>query len=360
MSEDYKFKGWLGLDKTSAQGTLEWREYTPRTWSEELVDIEVSHCGVCASDLHTLRSGWGETPYPCVVGHEIVGKAVRVGKDVKHVKVGDRVGVGAQAGSCLKPDCAECSDGYENLCTKFVQTYATPLPNGEVTMGGFADYSRVPGHFVIQIPKGLESAAAAPMLCAGITTYSPLKRNGCGPGKRVGIIGVGGLGHFGLLFAKALGASKVVAISRTSTKKEDTVKMGADGFIATTESKDWMIKNAGTLDLIVSTVSDPKMPLGDYLSLLATHGTFIQVGSPEDHLPGFSAFTLMTKSAKLGGSVIGPPREIAEMLKFAAEKKLKPWIQERPMKEANQVIVDQDAGDARYRYVLVHEEHAGK
>jgi alcohol dehydrogenase (NADP+) len=360
MSHDYKFEGWLGLDKNSAKGNLKWGEYKPKTWTESDVDIEISHCGVCASDIHTLRSGWGETPYPCVVGHEIIGRAVRVGKEVKHVKVGDRVGLGAQSASCLKPECPECADGSENLCTGFVQTYSCPYPNGELSMGGYADYSRAPGHFVIPIPEGLDSADAAPMLCAGITTYSPLKRNGCGPGKRVGIIGVGGLGHFGLLFAKALGASKVVAISRTSTKKEDATKMGADHFIATDESKDWMTKNAGTLDLIVSTVSSPKMPLGDYLSLLATHGTFIQVGSPEDHLPGFSAFTLMTKSAKLGGSVIGPPREIAEMLKFAAEKKVKPWIQERSMKDANQTVVDMDAGDARYRFVLVHDEHASK
>ncbi|KAF2436522.1 GroES-like protein [Tothia fuscella] len=355
MSEDYKFKGWVGRDKYAVKGNMEWKDYEPKIWTESDVDIKISHCGVCSTDVSFLRNGLGATIYPCVVGHEIIGRAVRVGKEVKHVKIGDRVGVGAQFKSCLKPDCAECSDGNENFCKGFVTTYSDKIEGEGNTYGGFADYSRAPGHFVIRIPDRLDSADAAPMLCAGITVYSPLKRNGCGPGKRVGIVGVGGLGHFGLLFAKALGASSITAISRTSTKKEDALKMGANHFIATGESKDWAAKNTGTLDLIVSTVSSPNMPLGDYLSLLATYGTFIQVGSPEDILPGFSAFTLMTKGAKLGGSVIGPPWEIEEMLKVAAEKGVKPWIQKRPMGDANQAIVDMEAGDARYRYVLVHE-----
>jgi alcohol dehydrogenase (NADP+) len=197
------------------------------------------------------------------------------------------------------------------------------------------------------------------MLCGGVTVYSPLKNNGCGPGKTVGIVGVGGLGHFGLIFAKALGADKVVAISRTDAKKEDALKIGADDFIATAE-KDWATKHAGTIDLIVSTVSSPKMPLGQYLQLLRNHGTFVQVGAPEDELPGFSAFALIAKGASIKGSIIGPPSEIKEMLALVAEKKLKPWIQERSMKEANKAVVDMEGGKARYRYVLVNEKHAEK
>lgn len=354
MSSDYTFKGWLGKDKLSVQGTMEWEEFEPKTWSEEDVDIEISHCGVCGTDVHTLRSGHGASLYPCVVGHEIIGRAVRVGKKVQHVKVGDRVGVGAQSDSCRKPECPECADGSENLCTEFVVTYAAKYENGDTSYGGFANYNRTPGHFVVKIPDQLDSADAAPMLCAGITVYSPLKRNGCA-GKRVGIIGVGGLGHFGILFAKALGASRVVAVSRTSTKKADALKMGADHFIATDESADWATTNAGSLDLIVSTVSSPNMPLTNYLALLATRGLFVQVGAPEDNLPAFSAFALMGKAAKIGGSSIGPPWEMREMLEFAAEKGVKPWIQERKMKDANQAIVDMDRGDARYRYVLVQE-----
>lgn len=189
------------------------------------------------------------------------------------------------------------------------------------------------------------------MLCGGVTVYSPLKRYGCGPGKTVGIVGIGGLGHFGLLFAKALGADKVVAISRTDSKKADALKMGADSFIAT-EEEGWAKKNANSIDLIVSTVSSPKMPVADYLTLLKVQGHFIQVGAPEDVIPPFSAFSLIVKGVKFGGSLIGSPKEIREMLELAAEKKIKPWIEERPMEEANKAIVDMENGDARYRYVL--------
>jgi alcohol dehydrogenase (NADP+) len=236
-----------------------------------------------------------------------------------------------------------------------INTYAMEWPGtGEIGHGGYADYHRAKGPFTFKIPEGLDSIEAAPMLCAGITAYSPLKRNGCGPGKRVGIVGIGGLGHYGLTWAKALGASKVTAISRSSTKKAEAMKVGATDFIATGEEQDWPQKYARTLDLIVSTVSSHDLPLAGYLSLLATDGQFIQVGSPEDELPRFSAFHLMTKGAKLGGSVIGPPWEINEMLEFAAKNKIKGWTEARPMNDANQAILDQEDGKARFRYVLVN------
>lgn len=192
------------------------------------------------------------------------------------------------------------------------------------------------------------------MMCGGVTVYSPLKQNGCGPGKKVGIIGVGGLGHFGVLFAKAMGADKVVGISRNSNKRDDVLKMGADEYIATDDEPDWASKHAKTLDLIVCTVSSPKMPLMDYLSLLRVKGTFIQVGAPEDKLPDLTAFAFIGKGCKMGGSLIGAPSEIEEMLQLAADKKVKPWIQEVPMKDANKAIVDMEAGKARYRYTLVN------
>lgn len=230
--------------------------------------------------------------------------------------------------------------------------------NAGKSYGGYSDYCRAPSHFVIKIPDGISSADAAPMLCGGITTYAPLKKNGCGPGKSVGIVGVGGLGHFGILYAKALGADSVTAISRSTAKKEDATKIGADKFIATNDDKDWTTHHARSLDLIVSTVSSPNMPLEQYLMLLKTNGQFIQVGAPEDQLPGFNAFSLIAKGCKIGGSAIGAPHEIEEMLALTVKKNVKPWIQTRPLKDANQAVIDMDQGKARYRYVLVNESHA--
>ncbi|KAL6713929.1 hypothetical protein ACLMJK_008423 [Lecanora helva] len=359
MTTDYKFQGWLGLDQNSVKGNMQWQQYEPKPWEETDVDIKVTHCGICGSDLHTLRSGWGSTIYPCCVGHEIIGHAVRVGKKVeKGIKVGDRVGVGAQSGSCLKGDCEECSNGMENHCQSMVATFDSKYSDGSKSYGGYSDYWRGPSHFVLKIPETIPSESAAPMLCGGITVYSPLKKNGCGPGKKVGIVGVGGLGHFGILYAKALGADKVTAISRSVAKKDDALKLGADDFIATQDDPDWATHHSRSLDLIVSTVSSPKMPLEQYLMLLRTKGQFIQVGAPEDKLPGFNAFALIAKGCKVGGSAIGAPHEIEEMLDLTVKKGVKPWIQQRPLKEANQAVLDMDANKARYRYVLVNEAHA--
>lgn len=356
-THDYTFRGWLAKGPEAAKGKMEWGTFTPKPFEETDVDIQVTHSGICGSDIHTLRSGWSPTDYPCCVGHEIVGRAVRVGRQVKRpIKIGDLVGVGAQSASCLRPDCEECSSGYENHCIRQTQTYNSKYKDGSKAYGGYATYSRVPGHFVFRIPDGLSAADAAPMMCGGVTVYNPLVMNGCGPGKKIGIIGVGGLGHFGILFAKALGADKVVGISRSRSKRDDVLKMGADEYIATEEDKDWNKRNRASLDLLICTVSSPKMPLVKYLQLLKTHGQLIQVGVPEDSLPGFNVFSLIMKGAKIGGSSIGNPQQIEDMLALAAEKAIKPWIEQRPMTDANKAIVDMEDGKARYRYVLVNDQ----
>ena len=194
------------------------------------------------------------------------------------------------------------------------------------------------------------------MLCGGITVYSPLRGNGAGPGKKVGIVGIGGLGHFGLLYAKALGASQITAISRTSAKKSDALALGADTFIATNEDKDWATHHAKSLDIIVSTVSLPDLPIAGYLQLLRTKGVLVQVGLPEDNIPGFQVASLIMKGVRIEGSAIGSPKEIQEMLALSAEKGVKPWIETRPMKEVNQAVKDFVANKARYRYTLVNEK----
>ncbi|KAK7703524.1 hypothetical protein SLS57_010881 [Botryosphaeria dothidea] len=352
----YKFEGWCGLDKDSVHGKMVWQPFDPKPFTDDDVDIAISHCGVCASDLNTLRSGWRPVPYPCVVGHEIVGTAVRVGRNVTRVREGDRVGVGGQASSCLRPDCEACAGRDENHCPHALGTYGSVYPDGSKSYGGYATYNRSPAHFVFKIPDEIPSAHAAPMLCAGITVYSPLKAEGCGPGKTVGIVGLGGLGHFGVLFAKALGASRVVVMSRTRSKAEDAVKLGADDFIATDEDEDWQGKHKKTLDLIICTVSSPDMPLAGYLNLLRVRGALIQVGAPEEPLPPLNVFSIIAKNCKIGGSIIGNTKEIEEMLQVAAKAKIKPWVEERPMDEANNVILDQSAMKARYRYVLVNKD----
>lgn len=203
QQQDYKFEGWQGHDPGSVKGNMKWGEYQPKPFEDNDVDIQITHCGVCGSDLHMLRSGWMPAPYPVVVGHEIVGKAVRVGSQVKDIKVGDRVGVGAQSSSCKQSDCEACGQGMDQHCQiAGVDTYADNYPDGSKSWGGYANYSRVPDHFVFKIPDGLSSEEAAPMLCGGITVYAPLVENGAGPGKKVGIAGLGGLGHFGVVFAK--------------------------------------------------------------------------------------------------------------------------------------------------------------
>lgn len=177
------------------------------------------------------------------------------------------------------------------------------------------------------------------MLCGGVTVYAPLKQQGCGPGKKVGIVGVGGLGHFGVLFAKALGADEVVGVSRKAAKRDESLKLGCDRYIATDDDKDWEKTNARTLDIIICTVSSEKMPMGGYLGMLKVHGTLVQVGAPDaGNLPPINAFTLLSGGIAIKGSGIGSPAEIKEMLQLAADKKIKPWIEKRPMKEANQAI----------------------
>ncbi|KAF5712264.1 NADP-dependent alcohol dehydrogenase 6 [Fusarium mundagurra] len=367
MTTDYKFEGWMGEDEKSAEGNMVWQEYEPKKWEETDIDIRITHCGICGSDLHVLRSGWRQAPYPVVVGHEIVGVAVRVGSQAEGgIKVGDIVGVGAQSDACLnrklgddnneRPKCNECASGEENYCTRMAPTYGSKfLSTGDKTQGGYARYHRCPSHFVFRIPEGVAPEYAAPLLCGGVTVYSPLKQFGAGPGKKVGIVGVGGLGHFAVLFARALGADEVVGISRRESKRQQAMDLGCTDYIATADEEGWETKNSRRLDLIISTVSSPKMPLADYIGLLRLDGTLVQVGLPEGQLP-FRPGSLTGARRRIAGSNIGSPAEIKEMLQLVADKNVKPWVEMRPMSEANQAIIDFEAGKPRFRYVLVNPD----
>ncbi|EEY19043.1 NADP-dependent alcohol dehydrogenase [Verticillium alfalfae VaMs.102] len=358
MAPDYQFEGWMGEDESSAEGNMVWEKYDPKKWEETDIDIRITHCGICGSDIHVLRSGWRQAPYPVVVGHEIVGVAVRVGSKAEGgIQVGDVVGVGAQSESCLNNDpdydCAECADGSENYCTRNAPTYGSKFRNGDKTQGGYARYHRCPAHFVFKIPDGLAPEFAAPLLCGGVTVYSPLKHFGAGPGKRVGIVGVGGLGHFAVLFAKALGADEIVGISRKASKRQEALDLGCTDYIATADDEGWETKNARRLDLIICTVSSAKMPFSGYVGLLRLDGTLVQIGLPEGELP-FRPGVLTGARRRIAGSGIGSPSEIREMLQLAVDKDVKPWVEKRPMSDANQAIIDFEAGKPRFRYVLIN------
>ncbi|RHZ67282.1 hypothetical protein CDV55_105800 [Aspergillus turcosus] len=364
MSSSKTFHGWVAHDATSP---LTYTTFTPKPFTETDIEVKVSHCGICGTDIHTLRSGWGPTDYPCVVGHEIIGTVVRIGSAVptlsssptsRSIKLGDRVGIGAQSNSCLRADCAQCADGRENYCPRITGTYNSRYADKQRSKayGGFAEFWRGPAHFAFRIPDSLPSAAAAPLLCGGVTVFAPLRKYAAGPGTAVGIVGIGGLGHMGILFAKALGCERVVAISRSSSKRGDAVEgLGADAFIATDEEANWARTHARSLDLIICTVDAPDMPLGTYLRLLKVDGTFVQVGAPEKPLPPLMAWSLIQKGVKVTGSNIGSPDDIREMLRLAAEKRVVPWVQERPMHDINDALADMDANKARYRYVLSNE-----
>ncbi|KAH6961824.1 putative zinc-binding alcohol dehydrogenase [Ilyonectria sp. MPI-CAGE-AT-0026] len=350
-----KFEGWVGLNSTAANGHMVWKSFEPKPWEETDVDIKVTHSSVCGTDVHVLKDDWGGTKFPICVGHELVGIAIRVGSQTENdIKVGDRVGVGAQADACLSRDgpCDSCSNGQENYCPNAIYTYGSVHRNGAIAMGGHATHHRAPSHFVFKIPDGLESGAAASMLCAGITTYAPLRQHGAGPGFRIGVIGLGGLGHFAVLWAKALGVDHVAVISRNKSKRRDALALGADSYLATDEVS-WAEPYRRMFDLLISTVSSAKVIL-DYFSILRAGGKLLQLGAPDEPVP-IPIFPLMQSGLSLSSSGIGSPAEIREMLNLAVEKKVEPWVQERPMKEANQAMIDFEAGKPRFRYVLVNE-----
>lgn len=268
------------------------------------------------------------------------------------IKVGQRVGVGAQSYSCL--DCKQCKDDNETYCRHQLDTYGAKWPKtGIISQGGFSSHVRTHEHWVFPIPEKLETNIAAPMLCAGLTAYSPLVRNGCGPGKKVGIVGLGGIGHFGLLFAKALGAETWV-ISRSHSKEKDSLAMGADGFLAT-EDKDWNEPYRMTFDLILNTASSMEgFDMAAYLSLLDVHGRWISVGLPEDGGVGVKTGDIFANGCLIGASHLGSRKEVLSMLNLAAEKGIKSWVEEiqispEGLKEALTRVHD---NKIKYRFTL--------
>jgi uncharacterized zinc-type alcohol dehydrogenase-like protein len=318
-----------------------------RALREHDVLIDIKFAGICHSDLHQVAEGWGEAIFPMVPGHEIAGVVSEVGPGVTKYKVGDRVGVGCIVDSCR--ECDNCRAGQEQHCTKgMIATYNAIGRDGDPTHGGYSEKVVVDENYVVRIPDGLSLDAAAPLLCAGITTYAPLKQWGAGPGKKVAVIGLGGLGHVAVKIAHALGA-EVTVLSQSLRKKDDGLKLGADHYYATSDPKTFE-QLAGSFDLILSTVSAP-LDLSAYLSLLKTGGALVNVGVPEEPV-AFHPFALIGGNKILAGSMIGGIPETQEMLDFCAEHGIGAEVERIAASEINEAYGRLTAGDVRYRFVI--------
>ncbi|MFF4029982.1 NAD(P)-dependent alcohol dehydrogenase [Streptomyces sviceus] len=331
----------------AAKAPLERTTIERRAVREHDVLIDIKFAGICHSDIHQAREGWGEAIFPMVPGHEIAGIVSEVGAGVTKYKVGDRVGVGCMVDSC--GECENCKAGIEQHCLQGnVPTYNGIGKDGEPTYGGYSEKVVVDENYVVRIPEGLSLDEAAPLLCAGITTYSPLKKWGAGPGKKVAVIGLGGLGHMGVKIAHALGA-EVTVLSQSLRKKDDGLKLGADHYYATSDENTFK-ELAGSFDLILSTVSAP-LDFGAYLSLLKTGGALVNVGAPEEPI-ALNLFSLIGGNKTLAGSMIGGIAETQEMLDFCAGHGIGAEIELIAASQINEAYERVVNSDVRYRFVI--------
>ncbi len=331
----------------AAKAPLERTTIERREVREHDVLIDIKFAGICHSDIHQAREGWGEAIFPMVPGHEIAGVVSEVGPGVTKFAVGDRVGVGCMVDSCR--ECENCKAGLEQYCTGGgVGTYNAIGKDGEPTYGGYSEKIVVDENYVVRIPDGLALDVAAPLLCAGITLYSPLKRWGAGPGKKVAVVGIGGLGHMGVKIAHALGA-EVTVLSQSLRKKDDGLKLGADHYYATSDEATFE-QLAGSFDVILSTVSAP-LPLDKYLGLLRPEGAFVNVGAPEEPV-SLNLFSVIGGGRGLAGSMIGGIAETQEMLDFCAEHGIGAEIEVIPAEKINEAYERVLASDVRYRFVI--------
>ncbi len=309
--------------------------------------IDIKYAGICHSDIHTVRSEWFEAPYPLVPGHEITGVVAEVGSEVTRHAVGDRVGVGCMVDSC--GECVNCRRGEEQYCVEGnVGTYGVIGKDGRLTQGGYSTHVVVTEGFVLRIPDGLELDVAAPLLCAGITTYSPLNHWGAGPGKKVAVVGLGGLGHMAVQIAHAMGA-EVTVLSQSLKKQEDGLRLGADHYHATSDPATFE-ELAGSFDLVLNTVS-ASIDLDAYLSLLAIDGAMVNVGAPADPL-SVNVFSLIGGRRSFAGSLIGGIPETQKMLDFCAEHGLGAEIEVIGADGINEAYERVLASDVRYRFVI--------
>ncbi|WP_369249729.1 NAD(P)-dependent alcohol dehydrogenase [Streptomyces sp. R41] len=332
----------------AAKAPLERTTIERRPVGEFDVLIDIKFAGICHSDIHQVQEGWGTAIFPMVPGHEIAGVVSEVGPGVTKYQVGDRVGVGCFVDSCR--ECDHCKAGLEQYCTGggMIQTYNYLDKDGQPTYGGYSEKIVVDENYAVRISDGLALDVAAPLLCAGITLYSPLKHWGAGPGKKVAIVGLGGLGHMGVKIAHALGA-EVTVLSQSLRKQGDGLKLGADHYYATSDPKTFE-ELAGTFDLIVSTVSAP-LDFSGYVNLLKIDGALVNVGAPEEPI-SVNVFPLIMGRRSIAGSAIGSIAETQEMLDFCAEHGFGAEIEVIAASEINEAYERVLASDVRYRFVI--------
>jgi uncharacterized zinc-type alcohol dehydrogenase-like protein len=319
---------------------LEDFSYQPDELGPNDIEIEISHCGLCHSDIHLIDDSWSRSKYPQVPGHEIVGTVGALGSAVEHLELGQRVGVGWQRSACL--ECDLCLGGEENLCPR---QQATCMGHH----GGLADRIRIDGRFAFALPPELDSAAAAPLLCGGVTVYAPMRRYGIGATSSVAVIGIGGLGHMAIRMLRALGA-EVTAFSTSPDKKPEALAMGAHDFASSTDARD-IRKHFGRFDLILSTVA-ARLDWTTYLQTLKANGTLCLLGIPPGMIMQFPPSLLITGQRSITGSDIGGRAVIREMLRFVTRHGVVPQIQRMPMVEANAAVTRLRQNQVRYRLVL--------
>jgi uncharacterized zinc-type alcohol dehydrogenase-like protein len=324
-------------------------DYTPRALREHDVQINVLFCGVCHSDLHQARNEWTNTIFPVVPGHEIVGRVSAVGNHVSRYQIGDLVGVGCMVDSCRS--CPSCDEGLEQYCENgFTGTYnGQDRQTGAITYGGYSTDMVVDQDFVLRVPENLDPAGVAPLLCAGITTYSPLRQWGAGPGKKVGIVGLGGLGHMGVKLARAMGAH-VVLFTTSTSKVEDAKRLGAHEVVIS-RNPDEMAQHTNSFDFILNTVA-AQHDLNPFLNLLRRDGTLTLVGAPEHDHPSPQVFNLIMKRRRIAGSLIGGIAETQEMLDFCGQHGITSDIELIPMQHINQAFERMLKSDVKYRFVV--------
>ena len=343
----HKSKAFSAASKTAplAVTTIPRRDSTERD-----VEIKILFCGICHSDLHAVRDEWNEfmpTVYPIVPGHEIVGRITNVGSAVTKYKPGDMVGVGCMVDADLT--CNQCKAEYEQFCPERILTYNSPDKHlGGVTYGGYSETIVVDEHFVLRVPANLDLAGAAPLLCAGITTYSPIRHWGVSKGKKVGVVGLGGLGHMGVKISHALGAH-VAVFTTSAEKKDDALRLGADEVIVSRNANE-MEKHQGTFDFILDTVS-AKHDINSYLAMLARDGNLTLVGAPPEPL-NVAAFALIGGRHSLSGSSIGGIRETQEMLDFCGEHNITADVEVIPIQEVNEAYDRLAKSNVKYRFSI--------